>query len=187
LTSRTRNWTVGPPETPEIRTRVRILGIDPGSYATGYGVVDHSMGRLREVECGAIRPHSKKQFLQRLAEVHEALSLILIRFRPDEVAVENPFHARNAKTAIQLGGARAAALLPVVKAGIPVFEYAPREVKLAVVGYGHAEKVQVARMVAVLLNRPLPPRPFDAADALAVAICHAHRQTNLRLSQQNLA
>ncbi len=167
---------------------MRILGIDPGSYATGYGVVDQLGGKLLEVGCGAIQPARRRHFLQRLSEIHEALSEVVARFRPDEVAVENPFHALNSKSAIQLGQARAAALLPVVKAGVPVFEYAPREVKLAVVGYGHAEKDQVARMVAHLLSRP--PRPaapsFDASDALAVAICHAHRQAGLRNLQKHL-
>jgi crossover junction endodeoxyribonuclease RuvC len=100
--------------------------------------------------------------------------------RPDEVAVENPFLSRNFRSALQLGQARAAALLPAVRAGIPVFEYAPRLIKLAVVGHGAAEKEQVARMVTLLLGLPGPPTPLDAADALAVAICHANRSAGLR-------
>jgi len=158
---------------------LRILGLDPGSYATGYGVVNQSGTRLEEIDSGAIRPPRDGHFLRRLSEIHETLSELLLKFHPDEVAVENPFHARNAKIAIQLGHARAAALLPVVKAGVPVFEYAPREVKLAVTGHGQAEKAQVARMVAVLLGRSRPPDSSDASDALAVAICHAHRQAGL--------
>lgn len=166
---------------------MRILGIDPGSYATGYGVLDQLGGRLREVASGAVRPPRDRPFLRRLSDIHEALSELLTRYLPDEVAVENPFHSRNARTALQLGQARAAALLPAVKIGVPVFEYAPREVKLAVVGYGQAEKEQVARMVAILLSLPVPPTPFDASDALAVAICHAHRQVGLRRFQTSLA
>ena len=159
---------------------MRILGLDPGSYATGYGVVDQSGTRLEEIDSGAIRPPRDGHFLRRLSEIHEALAELLLKFHPDEVAVENPFHARNAKIAIQLGHARAAVLLPVVKAGVPVFEYAPREVKLAVTGHGQAEKVQVARMVAVLLGMSRSPDSSDASDALAVAICHAHRQAGMR-------
>jgi crossover junction endodeoxyribonuclease RuvC len=99
---------------------------------------------------------------------------------PDAIAVENPFLSRNVRSALQLGQARAAALLPAAKAGIPVFEYAPRQVKVAVVGHGDAEKGQVARMVMVLLSLPSAPTPLDAADALAVAICHAHHSAGLR-------
>jgi crossover junction endodeoxyribonuclease RuvC len=159
---------------------LRILGLDPGSYATGYGVVDQTGAGLEEIDSGAIHPPREDPFLRRLSEIHEALTELLLRFRPDEVAVENPFHARNSKIAIQLGHARAAALLPAVKAGVPVFEYAPREVKLAVTGHGQAEKSQVAKMVAVLLGRSRPADSSDASDALAVAICHAHRQAGMR-------
>lgn len=166
---------------------MRVLGIDPGSYATGYGVLDQLGGRLREVASGAVRPPRDRSFLHRLSDIHEALAELLTRYRPDEVAVENPFHSRNARTALQLGQARAAALLPAVKLGVPVFEYAPREVKLAVVGYGQAEKEQVARMVAILLSLSVTPTPFDASDALAVAICHVHRQVGLRRLQTSLA
>lgn len=166
---------------------MRVLGIDPGSYATGYGVLDQLGGRLREVASGAVRPPRDRSFLRRLSDIHEALAELLTRYRPDEVAVENPFHSRNARTALQLGQARAAALLPAVKLGVPVFEYAPREVKLAVVGYGQAEKEQVARMVAILLSLSVTPTPFDASDALAVAICHVHRQVGLRRLQTSLA
>ena len=164
--------------------RLRILGIDPGSYSTGYGLVEETGGRLRGIESGAIRPGRQKEFLLRLSEIHEALSALILRVRPDEVAVENPFLSRNFKSALQLGQARAAALLPAVKAGIPVFEYAPRHVKAAVVGYGEAEKEQVARMVKLLLGLPEPPSPLDAADALAVAICHANRSAGQRRLQK---
>lgn len=166
---------------------MRILGIDPGSYSTGYGLVEDSEGRLREIESGAIRPGRQKEFLLRLSEIHDVLSGLIDRARPDEVAVENPFLARNFRSALQLGQARAAALLPAVKAGVPVFEYAPRHIKMAVVGHGEAGKEQVARMVALLLGLSAVPAPLDATDALAVAICHAHRSTGLRRLQKSLA
>lgn len=166
---------------------MRILGIDPGSYSTGYGLVEDSGGRLKEIESGAIRPGRQKEFLLRLSEIHDALSDLIDRARPDEVAVENPFLARNFRSVLQLGQARAAALLPAVKAGVTVFEYAPRQVKLAVVGHGEAEKEQVARMVALLLGLSAIPAPLDATDALAVAICHAHRSTGLRRLQKSQA
>lgn len=159
---------------------MRILGIDPGSYATGYGILDESGGELQEVAQGTIRPPRGKPFLIRISAIHRAVEDLVAKFRPDEVAVENPFAARNARTAIQLGQARAAALLPAVQSGIPVFEYAPREVKLAVAGTGAAEKHQVARMVTLLLRKARRPDSADSADALAVAICHAHRASGLR-------
>jgi crossover junction endodeoxyribonuclease RuvC len=159
---------------------LRTLGIDPGSHSTGYGVVDESAGRLVRVECGAISLDRAKDFLVRLSEIHEALTEIISRVVPDEVAVENPFLSRNFRSVLHLGQARAAALLPAAKAGIPVFEYAPRQVKMAVVGHGDAEKSQVARMVTALLGLEKPPESLDATDALAVAICHAYQVSGQR-------
>ena len=159
---------------------LRILGIDPGSFATGYGLVEEVAGRIRQVEFGIIRPARNQSFLQRISKIHDALNDIVHRLRPDEIAVENPFFHRNVKSMLQLGQARAAALLPAVRAGLPVFEYAPREIKLAVVGHGNAEKVQVARMVGLLLGPQTAPASADAADALAAAICHSHRSQSLR-------
>lgn len=163
---------------------MRILGIDPGSFATGYGVVEERAGRLRQLESGTIRPARKQPFLQRLSEISVALTDIVRRHTPSEVAVENPFYHRNVRSLLQLGQARAAALLPAVHAGVPVFEYAPREIKLAVTGYGNAEKEQVARMVSVLLGDSASPASLDAADALAVAICHIHRARSLSRLQK---
>jgi crossover junction endodeoxyribonuclease RuvC len=165
---------------------LRILGIDPGSFITGYGVVDQADGRLEEVEFGSVRPPRHLSLLPRLNAIHESLTDLLARLEPQEVAVENPFLHRSVKSLLQLGQARAAALLPAAKAGLPIFEYSPREVKLAVVGYGQAEKPQVARMVAVFLRRASPPSSFDAADALAVAICHAHRAHGSARLQKSL-
>ena len=159
---------------------MRILGIDPGSLATGYGVVEELAGSVKRIECGTVRPRRGTPFHLRLSEIHEALAGILERLHPDEVAVENPFLHRNVRSLLQLGQARAAALLPAIRAGLPVFEYAPREIKQAVVGHGNAEKEQVARMVAMLLRDPGPMTSYDSSDALAVAICHAHRSHGTR-------
>lgn len=159
---------------------MRILGIDPGSYATGFGLVEETSRALEGVESGVIHPPARHDFLQRLLYIHDEMDRMLDRLRPDQVAVENPFVARNPRSAMLLGQARAAALLPAAKRGLPVFEYAPRQVKLAVVGHGQAEKTQVARMVAVLLKTTTPPKTLDASDALAVAVCHAFRQAGLK-------
>jgi len=166
---------------------LRILGIDPGSFATGYGIVDEKAGRIREIECGAIRPGRRHPFLSRISEIYDTLTEIVQRLSPQEVAVENPFYHRNVRSMLQLGQARAAALLPVIRAGLPVFEYSPREVKLAVAGHGNAEKQQVARMVSLLLSRSASPASLDAADSLAVAICHAHRSQSLKRLNKSLA
>lgn len=166
---------------------MRILGIDPGSFATGYGVVEEKSGKIRDLEFGIIRPARNHAFLLRLSEIHDAFVAIVERLAPDEIAVENPYLHHNVKSMLQLGQARAAALLPAVRAGLPVFEYAPREIKLAVAGHGNAEKQQVARMVSLLLGRSASRPSGDAADALAAAICHSHRSQSLRHLQKSLA
>ena len=166
---------------------MRILGIDPGSYATGYGVVEEKSGKIHDLEFGIIRPSRNHAFLLRLSEIHDAFVVIVERLAPDEIAVENPYLHRNVRSMLQLGQARAAALLPAVRAGLPVFEYAPREIKLAVAGHGNAEKQQVARMVSLLLGRSASRPSGDAADALAAAICHSHRSQSLRRLQKSLA
>ncbi|MCI0568156.1 MAG: crossover junction endodeoxyribonuclease RuvC [Acidobacteria bacterium] len=166
---------------------MRILGIDPGSFVTGYGVVEEKFGKIHNLEFGIIRPARDHAFLLRLSEIYDAFVIIVERLAPDEIAVENPFYHRNVKSMLQLVQARAAALLPAVRAGLPVFEYAPREIKLAVAGTGNAEKEQVARMVALLLGHTAAPPSGDAADALAAAICHSHRSQSLRRLQKSLA
>ena len=166
---------------------MRILGIDPGSFATGYGVVEEKSGKIHDLEFGIIRPSRNHAFLLRLSEIHDAFVVIVERLAPDEIAVENPYLHRNVRSMLQLGQARAAALLPAVRAGLPVFEYAPREIKLAVAGHGNAEKQQVARMVSLLLGRSASRPSGDAADALAAAICHSHRSQSLRRLQKSLA
>lgn len=156
---------------------MRVFGIDPGSERTGYGCVESDGRRHRLIACGAIAASRRDPFPQRLARIHRDLAALLARCRPQCVAVENLFYSSNARSALTLGHARGVALLAAVEAGCEVVEYTPAEVKRAVVGYGRADKQQVQRMVALLLGLDQPPSPYDAADALAVAICHAHGGT----------
>jgi crossover junction endodeoxyribonuclease RuvC len=153
---------------------VRIFGIDPGSERTGYGCVETDGSRHRLVACGAISARPTDAFPNRLARIHRELSVLITGCRPDCVAIENLFHATNVRSALKLGHARGVAMLAAVEAGCEVVEYTPAEIKRAVVGYGRAEKHQVAQMIKLLLGLEKPPAPFDATDALAVAICHLH-------------
>jgi len=153
---------------------VRIFGIDPGSERTGYGCVETDGRAARLVTCGAISALASDGFPQRLERIHRELSALLITCAPDCVAIESLFHAVNARTALKLGHARGVAMLAAVEFGCPVVEYTPAAIKRAVVGYGRAEKHQVQQMIKLLLGLAHPPSPHDAADALAVAICHLH-------------
>ena len=153
---------------------MRIFGIDPGSGRTGYGCVDTDGSRCRLVVCGAIAVPARTPFPDKLTRIYDALAAQLARHRPAWVAVEDVFFARNARSALKLGHVRGVALLAASKAGLPVAEYAPAEVKRAVVGYGRADKRQVQRMVTLLLELEAAPSPYDVSDALAVAVCHAH-------------
>lgn len=153
---------------------MRIFGIDPGSRRTGYGCVESDGRRHRLVLCGAISSPAADPFPQRLARIHHELATLIASCRPDLVAVENLFHGVNARSALKLGHARGVAMLAAVQAGCEVVEYTPAEVKRAVVGYGRAEKHQVQRMIKLLLGLDKEPSPHDAADALAIAICHLH-------------
>jgi len=153
---------------------VRIFGIDPGSERTGYGCVETDGGRHRLIVCGAITARAAQGFPERLANIHRELTALLAECRPDCVAIENLFHATNARSALKLGHARGVAMLAAVEAGCPIAEYTPTEIKRAVVGYGRAEKHQVQEMIKLLLGLETAPSPHDAADALAVAICHLH-------------
>jgi crossover junction endodeoxyribonuclease RuvC len=153
---------------------VRVFGIDPGSERTGYGCIETDGSRHRIVLCGAIATSSAATFADKLLAIHLRLTALLGESRPDFVAVENLFHAVNVRSALKLGHARGVAMLAAVEAGVPVCEYTPAEIKRAVVGYGRAEKHQVQHMVKLLLGLPAVPSPHDAADALAVAICHVH-------------
>jgi crossover junction endodeoxyribonuclease RuvC len=150
-----------------------VFGIDPGSERTGYGCVETDGRRHRLVTCGAIDA-AGESFPRRLANIHRELSALLSRCRPECVVVENLFYANNARSALRLGHARGVAILAAVEAGCEVVEYTPAEVKRAIVGYGRADKRQIQQMIKILLGLDKPPSPHDAADALAVAICHAH-------------
>ena len=152
---------------------MRIFGIDPGSERTGYGCVETDGRRHQLVTCGAIAP-AAADLPARLARIHAELTALLAAAAPDCVAIESIFHAANARSALRLGHARGVAMLAAVQSGCALVEYTPAEIKRAVVGYGRAEKPQVQQMVKLLLGLAEVPSPHDAADALAVAICHVH-------------
>jgi crossover junction endodeoxyribonuclease RuvC len=154
---------------------VRILGVDPGSITTGFGVIDCEHGRLALVEQGSIGTPRGAELADRLCRIHEQLLGVIARTAPHAVAVEAPFAGANTKSLIQLAHARGVILLAARSARLEVFEYSPRSVKSAVVGYGGAEKEQVAKMVRMMIPAAAKlVMSADAADALAVAICHAH-------------
>jgi len=154
---------------------IRILGLDPGLRRTGWGLVECAGNRLSYVACGAVETSDKDALAMRLAALHEGLVAIITLHRPDEAAVEETFVNADPRAALKLGQARGIALLAPAKAGLPVAEYAPNLVKKSIVGAGRAEKMQIRKMVAVLLPRAAPESE-DAADALAVAITHAHHR-----------
>lgn len=152
-----------------------VLGIDPGTAITGYGLIRQVNGRqVALVDYGVIRTSSKRPMAERLKQLYHDLSNIITENQPDEAAVEELFFSRNVTTALTVGQARGVAVLAAAEAGLPVHEYKPAEIKQAVVGYGKASKEQVQEMVRVLLGIDEVPRPDDAADAVAVAICHIH-------------
>lgn len=159
---------------------MRVLGIDPGSRITGYGIAEKIGNRLHHIDNGAIFTDKAGDFPQRLKCIYEGLSTVIATYSPDAVAIEQVFLANNAQSALKLGQARGAAIVAGVNAGLPVFEYTAMQVKQAVVGHGHASKDQVQQMVRILLNLPEIAQA-DASDALAVAICHANSADLKRL------
>jgi crossover junction endodeoxyribonuclease RuvC len=162
---------------------VRVFGIDPGSERTGYGCVETDGRRHRLVTCGTITASVGDSFPHRLAGIYRQLSARLSECHPQCVVVENLFYSTNARSALKLGHARGVAVLAAVEAGCEVHEYTPAEVKRAVVGYGRADKRQVQQMIKLLLGLDRVPSPHDAADALAVAICHVHSGLAIRDSR----
>jgi crossover junction endodeoxyribonuclease RuvC len=154
---------------------IRILGIDPGLRRTGWGVVDVEGNHLSFVACGSVETDEGRALAERLVAIHEGLALIVKDFRPDEAAVEATFVNRNAGATLKLGQARGIALLVPAKAGVVVAEYAPNLVKKTIVGAGHSDKGQIRTMIAVLLPKA-DPSSEDAADALAIAVTHAHHR-----------
>ena len=159
---------------------MRVFGIDPGSERTGYGCIETDGSRHRIIACGAVSPPLASSFSDKLFEIHRDLLALLTQYQSEAVAIENIFHAVNVRSALKLGHARGVAMLAAAQAGLSVAEYTPTEIKRAVVGYGRAEKHQVQHMVKLLLGLAAVPSPHDAADALAVAICHAHSLTAAR-------
>ncbi|MBZ5706234.1 MAG: crossover junction endodeoxyribonuclease RuvC [Acidobacteriia bacterium] len=159
---------------------MRVLGIDCGTEYTGYGVVElcHD-GKLVCVTCGAIKLSPREPMPARLATIFDRLAAIIEEHHPDNVAIEDVFYALNVKSALKLGQVRGVAMLAASSVGLEVAEYAPLSIKSAVVGYGKAEKQQVQHMVTRLLNLAAPPESADAADALAIAICHLHTAATL--------
>ena len=156
---------------------MRIFGIDPGSERTGYGCIESTGSRHRLVVCGSLAAPSRATFPEKLDAIHAGLRALLDAHRPDCVAVEDIFYARNVRSALKLGHARGVALLAASQSGLPVVAYSPAEIKRAIVGYGRAEKPQVQEMIRLLLGLETRPSPHDVADALAVAVCHVHAST----------
>ena len=154
---------------------MRVLGIDPGTMVTGFGIVDDIRGKLSSVGYGTIEGKRKDSFPDRLRMMFDGLNKAIEYYKPEQIALESAFYGKSVKAAIKIGEARGVAILCAALAGISLFEYAPTEVKRAVVGIGNAQKMQVSKMVKVLLSLAEVPEKYDATDALAIAICHCHR------------
>ncbi len=155
-------------------TPLTILGIDPGTRITGYGIIQTTPAAFKPIDFGCIRPPTNLSMPERYLALFNGLEALLEKYKPGAVAVETQFVYKNVQSAIKLGMARGVLMLAASKRGIPIFEYAPKKAKLAVVGTGAASKTQVQKMVQLLLRLPTLPHPEDAADALALAICHAN-------------
>ncbi len=157
-----------------------ILGIDPGTATTGYGVIEFSSGNIKLIDYGCILTKSTEKLEYRLEIIHSELTEIIKKYKPEEIAVEELFFTNNAKTAIAVGQARGVIILTARLNNCSVFEYTPLQVKNAICGYGGAEKGQVQKMVKLLLKLDSIPKPDDAADAIAIAVCHSSsRKMNL--------
>lgn len=163
-----------------IRSPVRILGIDPGLRRTGWGVIDIDGNRLMHVGCGSVESRETLSLAERLLAIHEGLARVLGEFKPQEAAVEQTFVNKDGASTLKLGQARGVAMLAPAQFGISVSEYAPNQVKKTVVGAGHADKNQIRVMLGILLPKADPKTP-DAADALAIAITHAHHRQSALL------
>jgi crossover junction endodeoxyribonuclease RuvC len=150
------------------------MGIDPGYAIVGYGIVKYENNNFKALDFGCIKTSPLTLFEQRLLEINEGIAALRDKYSPSAIAVEKLFFNENTKTAIDVAQGRGAILLTAAQSLLPVFEYTPLEVKMAVTGYGRADKNQIQQMVKTILNLPKAPKPDDAADALAVAICHAH-------------
>jgi crossover junction endodeoxyribonuclease RuvC len=163
-----------------MRPPIRILGIDPGLRRTGWGVIACEGNRLVYLACGSVETNDRASLAMRLVTIHDGLARVIEDFRPDEAAVEATFVNKDASATLKLGQARGIAMLIPARAGLPVSEYAPNLVKKTIVGSGHGEKAQIRMMVGVLLPKA-DPQSEDAADALAIAVTHAHHRTSVLL------
>ena len=163
-----------------------ILGIDPGYAIVGWGVIDYTANRFKVIDYGAVTTEAGTDFGERLEAVYDGIDRIIKMYRPDAMAIEKLFYNTNAKTVIDVAQARGVINLAAVKGGIEIFEYTPLQVKQSVVGYGRAEKKQVQEMTRVILKLEKIPKPDDTADALAMAICHAHASGSLMGRLKNM-
>jgi crossover junction endodeoxyribonuclease RuvC len=150
---------------------MRVLGVDPGTIRLGYGVVDGG-DDLQMVDCGVLNLRPRTSVGERLRSVYEKLNTIIAQHRPDEAAIEEPFVGNNIRSALAIGRAQAVATLAAANQGLPIYYYSPARIKQQVAGHGESDKEQIQEMVRIQLGLPYPPQPSDAADALAVAICH---------------
>jgi crossover junction endodeoxyribonuclease RuvC len=162
------------------RQPIRILGIDPGLRRTGWGLIEADGNRLIHIACGSLSTSERAALSERLVAIHDGLIEVIERYRPHEAAVEQTFVNANAVATLKLGQARGIAMLVPARAGLTVAEYAPNLVKKSIVGAGHGDKTQVRMMIGVLLPKA-DPQSEDAADALAIAVCHAHHRTSMML------
>lgn len=153
---------------------MRVLGIDPGSETLGWGVVEGSGLKYSLVDFGTVKSSPREQFSKRLLKISDGVEAVIAKYQPDVISVEEAFYATNVKVALKLGQVRGVVLLIGEKANLEISEFSPRLIKQTVVGYGNAEKHQVQEMVRLLLKMKTVPQPHDAADALAIAICHFH-------------
>ena len=153
---------------------MRVLGIDPGSETLGWGVVEGSGLKYSLVDFGTVKSSPREQFSKRLLKISDGVEAVIAKYQPDVISVEEAFYATNVKVALKLGQVRGVILLIGEKSNLEISEFSPRLIKQTVVGYGNAEKHQVQEMVRLLLKMKTVPQPHDAADALAIAICHFH-------------
>jgi len=151
---------------------MRILGIDPGTIAMGYGVIESKDDEVTLIDCGVLTASGRSPIGERLSFLYNQLLEIVLRYQPDVVAIEQPFLAKNVKSALAIGRAQAVAILAATNKGIPSYEYTPTRIKQSVAGYGASPKEQIQEMVRLQLGLSQAPQPSDAADALAVALCH---------------
>lgn len=154
---------------------MKILGIDPGTRILGYGLIDKTSNKVRALDYGIVKLNAKDALPLRLKEIYWGLQSLYKKLRPDGVVVESIFYGHDASVTIKMGEARGIVLLSAAMHDLPIYEYAPAEIKKAVTGNGRADKIQVQKMVQHILSLKEPPKPYDAADALAIALCHIYR------------